>query len=213
MKKLLLLLAILGLAIPSFAVSYRGMLDVNLGLPASGKTTISAPFTYYNINSTMGAFSSTSHGCQITPFLFAGLGYGVVLEWMDVDKANYKFDKNMIVSTPVFLDLRWDLDIRRKITPFVDIKVGYQFGFEGNSNLSEYSYYDEEYEYESRWIEAVNSFYFQPTAGVRFKGGKRTGFNLGISYIPTLKRGLFINDKKVDTFSSSLFMLNIGLDF
>ena len=215
-KKLLLLVAILGLAIPSFEVSYRGMLDLSVGLPTSGETAVSGPSVRFDVNPTIGGLVTTSHGCQITPFLFAGLGGGTVIEWMDVDEynSNYHYDKNVMVSVPVFIDLRWDLDVRKKITPFVDLKIGYQIGLEGNSDLSRQSYngyYDEEYE--TRWIEAVNSFYFQPTAGVRFKGGKRTGFNLGISYLPTLKRGFFIEDVKVDSFSTGLIMLNIGLDF
>ena len=57
----------------------------------------------------------TSHGYQIAPQFFAGLGVGF----------NYYFDGNdELCSLPLFAHFRSDL-INNEITPYVDLRVGY----------------------------------------------------------------------------------------
>ena len=59
----------------------------------------------------------TSHGCQIAPQFFAGLGVGF----------NYYFNGNdESCSLPVFAHFRSDL-LENEITPYVDLRVGYSF--------------------------------------------------------------------------------------
>lgn len=55
----------------------------------------------------------TSHGIQIIPQLYAGLGSGV----------SYYFNGSG-VSVPIFANIRTDI-LKSKATPFIDVKVGY----------------------------------------------------------------------------------------
>lgn len=55
----------------------------------------------------------TSHGCQINPYLYTGLGIGF----------NY-FYNGTAVNMPIFANVRTDL-LQNSISPFVDVKVGY----------------------------------------------------------------------------------------
>lgn len=56
---------------------------------------------------------STSHGYQILPCFYAGVGVG----------AHYYFDASA-VEIPVFADLRADL-LKHSVCPFIDLKIGY----------------------------------------------------------------------------------------
>lgn len=56
---------------------------------------------------------STSHGYQILPCFFAGVGVG----------AHYYFDADA-VEIPIFADLRADL-LKHSVCPFIDMKIGY----------------------------------------------------------------------------------------
>lgn len=59
----------------------------------------------------------TSHGCQIAPQFFAGLGVGF----------NYYFNgDDDVYSLPVFAHFRSDI-LNNEITPYVDLRVGYSF--------------------------------------------------------------------------------------
>lgn len=55
----------------------------------------------------------TSHGIQIIPQLYAGIGSGV----------SYFYDWEEL-SVPVFANIRTDI-LKSKATPFIDVKVGY----------------------------------------------------------------------------------------
>ncbi len=59
---------------------------------------------------------TTSHGCQIIPYLFMGVGFGFHydLEW---DAA----------FVPVFADIRCNF-LNSNITPFIGMKIGYSIG-------------------------------------------------------------------------------------
>ncbi len=59
----------------------------------------------------------TSHGFQIAPQFFAGIGVGF----------NYYFNgKDEACSLPVFAHFRSDI-LENEITPYVDLRVGYSF--------------------------------------------------------------------------------------
>ncbi len=59
----------------------------------------------------------TSHGYQIAPQFFAGIGVGY----------NYYFNSHDEASSlPVFVHFRSDL-LENEITPYVDLRVGYSF--------------------------------------------------------------------------------------
>lgn len=214
MKKLLLLFSILSLSLSSFAQSYRGMFDLAAGIITPGEKNYTYNGIPIEVKPFMGGVFSMTHGCQITPYLFAGLGAGINLGFAEFinDRDSYSNSKDIYVSTvPVFLDVRWDLDVRRKITPYVDLKIGYQIQF-GTKDLCEDYCYDN-YNTYNVYTYAASSFYFQPTVGVRFKGGKRSGFNLGIAYNAKLKRELYVNDMLLGSTNDGILMLNIGFDY
>lgn len=62
----------------------------------------------------------TSHGIQIIPQLFAGLGTGL----------HYYYSISEF-SSPVFVNIRTDI-LKRNITPYIDAKIGYSIPY---SNL------------------------------------------------------------------------------
>lgn len=116
MKKILLLLAlVLVTGTPASAIyfedegipeGYRGFADFSytLGVGDWGKN-----------HDRLGIM--TSHGCQIAPQFFAGVGVGF----------NYYFDgRDELCSLPVFAHFRSDI-LPQEITPYVDLRVGYSF--------------------------------------------------------------------------------------
>lgn len=56
----------------------------------------------------------TSHGYQINPYIYTGLGVGI----------NY-FYNGTAVNIPIFANIRSDILEDRIATPFVDLKIGY----------------------------------------------------------------------------------------
>lgn len=56
---------------------------------------------------------TTSHGYQVCPYFFAGVGVGL----------NY-YTNGEVFGVPLFADLRADI-LNNNITPFVDFKIGY----------------------------------------------------------------------------------------
>lgn len=208
MKKLLIVLTGLMLSISAFSQSYRGMLDLSVGLPTSGEQSIRFSNEEVKLKPQVGLIFSMSHGCQITKSFFAGLGIGVGGVWTeenfislgDTQYGDSEWQQKFTTygTVPVFLDLRWDLDIRKKITPFVDLKVGYQM------------------EIDDGFGPKNGSMYFQPTAGVRFRGGKRTGFNLGLSYVPSIRKRVdtnYFGTEESVISNNGLIMLNLGFDY
>ena len=61
---------------------------------------------------------STSHGCQVSPYLFIGGGLGV----------NYWFDD--FVTIPFFAHLRSEIHkaYNKRVSPYFDAKIGYSLG-------------------------------------------------------------------------------------
>lgn len=84
------------------APGYRGFVDFGytLGVGDFGKNVDRVSLT-------------TSHGYQIIPQLFAGVGVGV----------NYFYDEEAF-GLPIFAHFRSDI-LNNDITPFVELKVGY----------------------------------------------------------------------------------------
>lgn len=160
-------------------------------------------------------------GYQITEYLFAGVGFGgyTILDRYHeyvADLAYYNYDDYYnedfpAVMLPIFVDCRWTLDLNRKINPFVDLKVGYQFrcSLDDGEILSSYS--DGNCLFRSQ----EPGFYCMPTIGVRF-GGK-SAFNLGISYLSTIRQrissGTYTEMNTLKTFTQGAFMLSLGADF
>ena len=59
---------------------------------------------------------STSHGCQINPYLYVGGGVG----------ANYYIDAELY-GVPIFANVRANI-LDNQISPYIDFKIGYSIG-------------------------------------------------------------------------------------
>ena len=115
MKKFIFATILSLVCIPSFAQSefrerhggYKGFLDVDLaGVFADGESSVSFEL-------------STSHGVQINPFVFAGVGIGIGVSGGSVDYAT--------IMAPIFAQTRFNFT-RTTISPYLDIKGGYCVG-------------------------------------------------------------------------------------
>lgn len=235
MKRILVALSLFVAVFTMSAQSYRGFIDLFGGIGVgSDESIVRGDMSFTDIKPSFGFGLSTSHGCQITPWGYVGIGVGAYTSLNHASENSYQgsYDYNdpdrveiYGVYIPVSLDLRWDLNIRKKVTPFVDLKIGYQFvarlneGSYGIAEVSSSSSYENMYLH----AEPIAGFYFQPTVGIRFRMGKKSGFNLGVTYNPTIKKRIYAsvqNDtngmvseigKKEMTVGA--LMLNLGFDF
>lgn len=252
MKKIFLMVALVMATLSASAQSYRGFFDFYGGIGTGKDAKISHNGLELNKIKLDYAFGiSTTHGCQILPYLYAGLGAGAytALSGVDTYYMNYDGPSSHIgdndrsiefygLYVPVFLDLRWDLNIRKTVTPFVGVKIGYQFAIDidkdaskgesdkytsnagGDQNTSEHLYL---------YSSPESGFYLMPTVGLRFRMGARSGFNLGVSYLPAIHRTISANYSRESWGASGegselktvydgkhkggAWMLNLGFDF
>lgn len=143
MKKflLLLILAVAGLQ-PVSAQSYRGFADIEAG------------YSFYSEWALIGA--TTTHGVQLAEKFFIGAGTGILTDFT-------------AVVMPLYADFRFDFFNGKKVSPFVDLKVGYTLGNSGRV----YEDYDDE---------ICNGIYLNPTVGFRIRLTNRMGINIGLAY-------------------------------
>lgn len=154
---------------------------------------------------------NVTEGYQISPSLFAGVGFG-----MTVPTVNGGQDDDLLVVSnflfPFYADFRWTLDVEKTITPFVDIKIGYQ----ASALIVDGEFYSVDYDNFGK-VRFNKGFYFLPTVGLRM--GKNTAFNFGVSYNPCLKRsyGLWDRETMVNKVtrksSKGVISLNLGVEF
>lgn len=199
---------------------FKGFVDVYGGLATgkgydvSGNHNISVkdirPLVAFGLNVT--------EGYQINKNFFAGIGFGsyaIIDHSQDMDKyETWSNDEFHNIMLPLFIDGRWTLDIERKITPFVDIKLGYQISVALNEGCLYGNYLDSE----RAFVKHEGGFYFQPTFGVRF--GKAAAFNLGVSYNAIIKQKILVGEvsnlmnlRELKKSSTGVFMLTFGADF
>lgn len=170
---------------------------------------------FSNQQTSFGGLFSTAHGCQFTPWFFAGAGFVVNCEWMKSqineaeDSELFRTSKNHLISIPLFLDVRWDLDVNRKTTPYADLRLGYQLGMEGYVTYKAHSVSNPSY-VAAGLMKSTDGLYVQVSAGVRWKVGKNTGINLGVSFIPFMRREILIGGQCFG--NRSFLLLNGGID-
>lgn len=88
---------------------------------------------------------SMTHGIQFTPYYFLGAGMGF----------NY-YHKSALWNMPFYVSSRVNFS-KRKITPFLDLRIGYSAG-------------------------EVKGLYFSPELGCNFGFGYKAGFSLSVGY-------------------------------
>ena len=220
MKKIFLIIAILTMPFAASAQGFRGFIDIFGGTQFGRGIDIPVP-NYDNVSNIKNdlAFGlNVTGGYQITNFLFAGVGFGGYTTIMGATTHDYYTERDREFHSlyfPFFADVRWTLDIERKITPFVDMKIGYQFAFEINEGSL--TYYDS---YREIYAKGKNGIYFMPSIGVRF--GKASGFNLGIAYNSSIGTRFLQNYevsadnyelREVAKTNKGVFMITFGADF
>lgn len=99
---------------------------------------------------------NTSHGVQIIPELFVGVGTGITA-WFD---PNDYWEDNTYTSIPVFANIRGEIHniLRKNFSPYLDVKLGYNFV-------------------------DLQGLFFAPEVGCHFYfGHKKIGLGFGIGY-------------------------------
>ncbi|MDO4725688.1 MAG: hypothetical protein Q4A56_00505 [Porphyromonadaceae bacterium] len=173
MKKVLLLTLIIGLSISALAQTtsdiesnlqtesptrkswwsisnlnkgYKGFVDIGSG--------------FYYIPDIIPSFNlSTSHGYQISPHNFVGLGINFEL------LTGYNLYYNKFVTATImnpFIQYKWT-NIAKRITPFLDFKGGY--------------------------VLSKNLVSFNPSVGARLGLGRKFGINVGVAFPMLIKIG------------------------
>lgn len=207
-KRILCTALAAGFLFSASALSYRGFLDLQVGVGTGDATTFASPeyfVGYTEISPNVGFGISTTHGVQVLPCLYAGVGVGGYALFATADGYNrdgYHYlsydggDTQFIgMSLPVYLDIRYDLNIRKKVTPYVDVKIGYSAAVNVKSSDDDIWMVETDplyftgssYHYSSGSKSGLtckpsSGMYFQPSVGLRFRTGRHGGFNLGVSY-------------------------------
>lgn len=216
MKKLIFQLAMLILSMQCVASNYRGMFEVGAGPMFANEVVGTSTGKFKYKKTTFGGLFTTSHGCQFTPWLFAGAGAGISCEWVNssnnkdsnIASKNVEF-KNHLISVPLFVDVRWDLDVNRKATPYAGLKLGYQLGMNSYATYKAYSVANPSY-VTAGLMKSADGMYMQISAGVKWKVGENTGINLGLSYSPLIRREIHTEGT---VFANRNFLtINAGID-
>lgn len=171
MKKylLLLILAIIGLQ-PVSAQSYRGFADIEGG------------YTFNLEGALIGV--TTTHGLQLAQKFFIGAGTGILT---DAGSGGSQSDISIVI--PLYADFRFDFFNGKKVSPFVDLKVGY------TADIT------------SADFGVSSGLYLKPTIGFRIRLTERTGINIGLAYshINAVDNKWYITDNTIS--------IKAGIDF
>lgn len=190
---------------PALAISYSSVSPSDLSISSEAKATMFAGEV------------STTHGVQINRHVFVGAGVGIQFSCNRPDFYNsnqYIIDYDeYTLHVPIYVAARYDLDIARKVTPFVSCKLGYSLGIPVNGAYNIIG--------SSGDSLSDNGLYFQPTIGIRFRVGHHFGINLGLTLYPSYYKTSYGSDyidsyELTDiqaTYHRYNFGLNIGFDF
>jgi small nuclear ribonucleoprotein (snRNP)-like protein len=138
---------------------------------------------------------STSHGYQINPSLFVGLGFGANL-YSDgfyknsiytndsiggpKDVMMKKADSlNISATLPIFVDIRYNFIPEGQIIPFAGLKAGYSMGL-AKTELYEES--DAEKRMKTETKVASVGFYVSPSIGAKYVVSPTFALNLSLGY-------------------------------
>jgi len=220
------------------AKGYRGFFDFYGGFGFGGKVNVVAgDLSVTGIKNFFSMGIGTTHGYQINPHLYVGVGVGLMMNVVSCYESGYYeydypegfyFDLNT-VTIPLYADVRWDFGLTQKTAPFVGVKVGYQIGIVPD----DYDIFEAYKGSNSYWNELgvscgdVNGFLFQPTIGMRTSIGGKRGINIALSYNISLRKKLtarYVHGNYIDydnitevkelgTSSGGVLMLNFGFDF
>lgn len=206
-KAFLVIAAITATALNMSAIkpSYRGFAEASIAYGPSSSD-------YGDDSDALPLNFATSHGLQLNRSFFVGAGLGL--------NEIIRNGSNTFAQLALFLDGRWDLNVAKKVSPFVDLRLGYASNFDSEDFgvFKSNPYSVGESVSGSGYIGQVpcNQFYFQPTVGVRFRLHHHIGLNVGVTYF-TIKRIDVIADNgiitDIKTWNRNHIGLIIGVDF
>lgn len=176
MKKLIFtLIACCLLTANVLAVSYKGFVDSSFGL-AIEKNVLNGEHTtglYVGL--------STTHGIRFAKYFFVGAGIGYNY------REGHPDNTSGVQLMNVYGDIRWDGQRRcwgksKKVSPFVDIKIGYQQMIQGKYvfDVSQYLYGPEPNIRETWAYSYLGGLFVKPTIGIRAKISQKVGINFGL---------------------------------
>lgn len=206
---------------------YRGFFDFLMGSGFGGEVNVEyGKYLIEDIRPGISFGFTTTHGYQINPHLYAGLGFGMIIGTTYAREYDYNtiystYETNM-VSVPLYLDLRWDFGLTEKTAPYVGLKVGYKHNISTDEDWPSHRSGDL-----GIITDTSGQFFLQPSVGMRVRTGNKKGFNLGLSYSLMEKRklravydirglnGIYEDSRELDLGSATggMIMLNIGFDF
>ncbi|MDR1980804.1 MAG: porin family protein [Tannerellaceae bacterium] len=164
---------------------------------------------------------STSHGYQINPYFFVGVGAGVNLysdglyyrggvpkDTILVSGTVKKDTLNIPVTIPVFVDLRVNFIEGASIIPFAGLKAGYTMG------ISIRDYADDQKKRHETKMEGVG-FYLEPSVGVKFTLLSSFAVNLSAGYsVQSFTHPYKLNNKQYEKVKNNGGpSIKIGIEF
>ena len=176
-KTLFIIAAIAASTLTASAVkpSYRGFGEFGLAFGPS------SPAYSYNQDKESDGVAinfATSHGVQLNRMFYVGAGIGV----NNIVRNGY----DDFAQLAIFLDGRWDMNLAKKISPFVDLRLGFASNFDSEELSTIFKnnpyFIGEETNYIDGNQQPCNQFYIQPTIGVRFRLHHHIGLNVGLTY-------------------------------
>ena len=200
----------------SARTSYRGFVDFDPTIAVSYSSVSPSDLKLDYKPADLSILFSTTHGVQINRHFFVGAGAGFRLGKTTTEPSEKgggniedgSFELNLYV--PVYLAARYDLNIVRKVSPFISFKAGYLYG------ISEYGEYN--IPGSSGESLADSGFFFQPTVGVRIRLHHHVGLNRGLTLFPmkykTEENSYSSNYSDIRaSYTRYNLGLNIGIDF
>lgn len=188
-KKTLFSLFLFALPLVAFGGTrgtWRGFIEAN-----SGGSHFNKPYPEHNETWDMVCGMNFTGGLQISPNWFCGVGVGCYTAFWVPDTEFYA------IYIPVYGDIRWTPILGKRVCPFMDVKLGYQFGGPVDQHSATY----------------VNGVYCQPSVGIRL--GRATGFNIGIGYNVFHGRKYYEPWREgfLGEFNKGEILLILGVDF
>lgn len=208
---------------------YRGFFDMVGGFGSGGAQKFLVNDYYVELGRNMFMFGfNMTHGYQINKNFYVGIGYGAQPVMVYNNEPDYGEYEWYGCNLALYLDFRWDYDIRRTVTPYAGLKMGYQY----------MGTFDEEYYYGGYerilYPENTGGFLLMPSVGMRIKLHGKRGFNLGVTYNLLVRKRFTFDDYGYSYYPNNKFdvetvygnreitydpttggvlMLNIGFDF
>lgn len=198
------------------AADYRGFAEIGVGSTAHKELNYGHSLTSFTME------FSTVHGAQLNRHIFVGGGVDVAV----FSTTNLYY--NNTVNLNVFGDFRYDMNIAKTWSPFVNLKLGYRalpatidanlltedgerigYGFEGQVKYA--------------------PLYINPSIGVRLRLSSKCGLNFSVGYTPMrfkktdgfegtyydygLSQEIPYKNAHIDIKNGQLFTFNVGIDF